>query len=73
MGRLAGFSYQDVVRKLGKLGFEFKRQGKGSHETWSNLSKNLDVTIPKHREIREGTLRAILRQAQIDVDVFLDA
>lgn len=72
MGRLAGFSYQDVVRKLSKLGFEFKRQGKSSHETWSNPSKNLDVTIPKHRELREGTLREILKQANIDVEVFLN-
>nr|WP_309242712.1 type II toxin-antitoxin system HicA family toxin [Limnofasciculus baicalensis] len=30
------------------------------------------TTIPHHREIKEGTLRNILKQAQIDVDVFLD-
>jgi len=32
MGRLAGFSYAEVIRKLKNLGFEFDRQAKGSHE-----------------------------------------
>jgi len=32
MGRLLGFSYTEVIRKLKKLGFEFDRQAKGSHE-----------------------------------------
>jgi len=73
MGRLAGFSYQDVTKKLRKLGFEFFRRGKGDHELWSDESKRIKVTIPKHRELDEGTLRAILKQAQIDVDRFLDA
>lgn len=41
MGKLAGFSYQDVTKKLSKLGFKLKRQGKGSHEIWSNKTKNL--------------------------------
>lgn len=73
MGRLAGFSYKDVTKKLRKLGFELKRRGKGSHELWSNEYKNIDVTIPKHRELDEGTLRAILKQAEIDVEIFLVA
>ena len=31
MGRLAGFSYSEVIRKLKSPGFEFDRQAKGSH------------------------------------------
>jgi len=73
MGRLAGFSYLDVTRKLGRLGFEFYRAAKGDHEIWFNPETNLKTTIPHHREIKEGTLRNILRQAQVDVDIFLDA
>jgi predicted RNA binding protein YcfA (HicA-like mRNA interferase family) len=72
MGRLAGFSYQEVVRKMRKLGFEFYRSGKGNHEVWINPMTKLKTTIPHHREIREGTLRNILKQAQIEVDDFLD-
>jgi HicA toxin of bacterial toxin-antitoxin, len=32
MDRLAGFSYREVARRLRRLGFEFDRQAKGSHE-----------------------------------------
>jgi predicted RNA binding protein YcfA (HicA-like mRNA interferase family) len=73
MGRLAGFSYQEVTRKMRKLGFEFYRSGKGDHEIWLNRVTNLRATIPHHREIREGTLRSILKQAQVEVEDFLKA
>ena len=71
MGRLSGFSYRKVTRKLRKLGFEFYRSGKGDHEIWLNPNTNLRTTVPHHREIREGTLRSILKQAQIEVEDFL--
>lgn len=71
MGRLSGFSYQKVIRKLSKLGFEFYRSGKGDHEIWFNQKTKAKTTIPHHREIKEGTLRNILKQAQIDIDTFL--
>ena len=32
MGKLAAFSYRDVVRRLKALGLEFHRQAAGSHE-----------------------------------------
>ncbi len=32
MGCLAGFSYREVVRRLRTFGFQFDRQGPGSHE-----------------------------------------
>ena len=71
MGRLAGFSYREVTKKLGKLGFIFYRSAKGDHEIWFNPETKQRTTIPHHREIREETLRSILKQADIDVDVFL--
>lgn len=73
MGRLAGFSYREVTKKLGKLGFIFYRSAKGDHEIWFNPETKQRTTIPHHREIKEGTLRNILRQANIDVDVFLNS
>jgi len=36
MGRLAGFSADEVIRKLRRAGFIFDRQAKGSHEIWWN-------------------------------------
>ncbi|MDJ0662109.1 MAG: type II toxin-antitoxin system HicA family toxin [Crocosphaera sp.] len=61
MGRLSGFSYKVVTKKLRKLGFEFYRQAKGDHEIWINTNSNLRTTIPHHKEIKEGTLRNILK------------
>ena len=72
MGRLNGFRYRDVVRKLKACGFEFDRQAAGSHEIWFNSATNLYTTVPNHPgDMPEGTLRAILRQAEIDLDRFL--
>ena len=36
MGRLAGFRYREITRKLRLSGFEFDRQAAGSHEIWFN-------------------------------------
>jgi len=72
MGRLAGFRYKDIVRKLKAHGFQFDRQAAGSHEIWFNSSKKRYTTIPNHPgDMPEGTLRTILRQAGIDPDDFL--
>ena len=72
MGRLSGFSYQKVTQKLRKLGFEFYRSAKGDHEIWFNSTTLCKTTIPHHEQIKEGTLRNILKQAKIDVDTFLN-
>lgn len=73
MGRLANFSYRKVVEKLKKCGFEFYRQAAGSHEIWFNPQTNRYTTIPNHPgDLPEGTLRAILKQANIPVKKFLE-
>lgn len=72
MSRLTGFKYRDIVRKLKKKGFEFFRQAAGSHEIWYNKSTNLYTTIPNHSgDMPEGTVRAILKQANLTVEEFL--
>jgi len=74
MGRLAGFQYRQIIKKLKKLGFEFDRQAAGSHEIWFNPVSEKYTTIPNHPgDMPEGTLRAILRQANITTDKFLSA
>ena len=72
MGRLAGFRYRDVVQRLKSLGFAFDRQAAGSHEIWYRTSDQRYTTIPNHPgDMPEGTLRAILRQADVSVEAFL--
>ena len=66
MGRLSGFSYRD--------GYVFDRQAAGSHEIWRHAVSGRKVTVPHHaKDMAEGTLRAILREAQIEVEAFLRA
>jgi predicted RNA binding protein YcfA (HicA-like mRNA interferase family) len=72
VGRLAGFRYREIVRRLKALGFTFYRQAAGSHEIWFHSAVNRYTTIPNHPgDMPEGTLRAILRQAGVDADDFL--
>jgi predicted RNA binding protein YcfA (HicA-like mRNA interferase family) len=74
MGRLAGFRYREIARKLRARGFSFDRQAAGSHEIWFNPATNRYTTIPNHPgDMLEGTLRSILKQAAIDPDDFLRA
>lgn len=73
MGRLGGFRYREIIRRLKNFGFEFDRQAAGSHEIWFNPQTSRYTTIPNHPgDIPEGTLRAILRQAGITPNAFLN-
>lgn len=74
MGRLAGFRYRTVVRRLKSFGFSFDRQAAGSHEISFNEQTNRYTTVPNHPgAMPEGTLRAILKLAGIPADAFLQA
>ncbi len=72
MGRLSRFKYREVARRLRVSSFAFDRHGPGSHEIWRHTVTGRKVTLPHHaREMAEGTLRAILREAGISVEGFL--
>jgi len=69
MGRLSGFGYREVIKKLKLFGFKFCRQAAGSHEIWFCENTGRYTTIPHHPgDIPEGTLRAILKQAGVSPD-----
>ena len=72
MGRLSGHTYRQIVKRLKVLGFRFERHAAGSHEIWYNEETNRYTTLPNHPgDMPEGTLRAILKQADIDPADFL--
>jgi len=71
VGKLSGFRYREIIKRLKRFGFTFDRQAAGSHEIWYNPSSGRYTTIPNHPgDMPEGTLRAILKQAGIDQDKF---
>jgi predicted RNA binding protein YcfA (HicA-like mRNA interferase family) len=72
MGQLSGCKYREIVKILKKFGFEFHRQAAGSHEIWYNPKSGRYTTIPNHAgDMPEGTLKAILRQANISATEFI--
>ena len=73
MNRLANFSGSDILNFLYKKGFILISQ-KGSHQ---KLRKELEgkvitVIVPNHSELAPGTLRNILRQAEINLGEFFE-
>jgi predicted RNA binding protein YcfA (HicA-like mRNA interferase family) len=73
MGRLAGFTAADVVRKLRRAGFSFDRSAKGSHEIWRNADTRRRTTVPQHPgALPEGLVRAIVAQAGLTANEFLE-
>ena len=55
--------YVELTRKLRRLGIEFRRQARGSHEIWWDPKRTLYTIIPNHprKDIKKKTLAAILR------------
>lgn len=66
--RLPVVSGQDTVRALEKAGFRQISQ-RGSHVKLRNDAGRTAI-VPLHRELAPGTLRSILRQADLPVDEF---
>jgi len=60
----------ECVKALGKVGFVVYRQ-RGSHITMVRKTPPAQTTIPNHKELDRGTLRAIIRQTGLTVDEFV--
>lgn len=65
-------SGRDTLRALEHLGFAKNRQ-RGSHVVLHHAAKRITLTVPDHRELDRGTLRAILRHAGVTVEQFIAA
>jgi predicted RNA binding protein YcfA (HicA-like mRNA interferase family) len=63
-------SGREVVRALAKVGFSEVSQ-RGSHLKLRS-QEGRTVIVPMHRELARGTLRSILRQADLTVEAFID-
>ena len=68
--------YREVTQKLCALGcIELRRTGGGSHRKWNNPLQNRSTVIPDHgaKDLKLGTLKAIVRQLGLDWDEFVQA
>ena len=72
MTSLAGFSGQEVMKKLKRIGYVAVRQ-KGSHVRIVHDDKfRRRITLPMHKEIGVGLLKQILKDVGLDQETFLD-
>ncbi len=71
MSKLPQVKPRDVEKILVKKGFA-GRPGKGSHTVFRHADGRRTVVPGHNRPVRTGTLRAILRQAEISVEEFVE-
>lgn len=67
--------YREAANKLKKLGCEeISRRGKGSHRIWRNGKTNRIAPMPDwgSKDLKLGTLRAIVRQLGLEWDEFIN-
>lgn len=64
-------SWRQVVRILERRGFVFLRQ-RGSHMRFRGIVNGQvqNVSVPRHRELRPGTLNRIIQQSGLPPDLF---
>lgn len=72
MSKLRRVSGKETIEALERLGFIQTRQ-RGSHVVLRKHTAEGDVgcVVPLHEELAIGTLRGILRQAQVSTDEFI--
>ncbi|MBZ0283043.1 MAG: type II toxin-antitoxin system HicA family toxin [Anaerolineae bacterium] len=70
MTKLPSVSGRDCIKVLQKVGFYITRQ-KGSHINLRRDDPFAKTVVPDHKEIKKGTLKAILKDANLTVDEFI--
>jgi predicted RNA binding protein YcfA (HicA-like mRNA interferase family) len=70
--RLPALSWREVVQALSNAGFrEIPGRGKGSHIFVYRDAPAKGITVPRESPIKRGTLRSIIRAADMTVEEFL--
>ncbi len=70
MSKLTNISGKDAVKAFQKLGWKPLGQV-GSHLVMVKPGVRVNLSIPQHRELSIGTLRALIRHAGLTVEEFL--
>ncbi|MBL7223952.1 MAG: type II toxin-antitoxin system HicA family toxin [Candidatus Brocadiae bacterium] len=69
MAKLPVVSGARVVRAFERAGWRIARQ-RGSHVVLIRTGHIASLSVPQHREVAPGTLRALIRAAGLTVDEF---
>jgi len=72
LSKLPVVSGKELCKILSRTGYQIDHQT-GSHIILRNKDlPNRRLTIPNHKEIAKGTFRAIIRQAGLTLEEFLE-
>ncbi len=71
MGRLTNISGKEAVKAFQRAGWQVVGQV-GSHVIMTKPGIRANLSIPQHKELSVGTLRALIRNADMTVDEFLE-
>jgi predicted RNA binding protein YcfA (HicA-like mRNA interferase family) len=71
VGKLANISGKEAARTFQKAGWQPVGQV-GSHLVLIKPGVRANLSIPQHKELSIGTLRALIRAAGITVEEFLE-
>jgi len=71
MGRLSNISGKQAVKAFSKVGWTQAGQV-GSHLVMIKPGVRVNLSIPQHKELGPGLLRALIRDSGLSVDEFLD-
>ena len=72
MARLPRLSGREVVQVFEFLGWEKVRQS-GSHVILVREGHSATLSVPDHKEVATGTLRSLIRRADLTVAEFVEA
>lgn len=71
MPALPIISGADAVRAFSHDGWQAVRQ-RGSHIIMVKEGSHASLSVPNHRELARGTLRSLIRDAEMTTDEFID-
>jgi predicted RNA binding protein YcfA (HicA-like mRNA interferase family) len=71
MGKLANISGKDALKAFGRAGWVLVGQV-GSHAVMTKSGQRANLSIPQHKELSVGTLRALIRAARMTVEQFVE-
>ena len=71
MARLANISGKEAVKAFQKAGWQKVGQV-GSHVVLIKEGMRVNLSVPQHKELSIGTLRSLIKHANLTIDEFLD-
>jgi predicted RNA binding protein YcfA (HicA-like mRNA interferase family) len=71
MSKLPVVLGRECIKVMKKIGF-YEDHHTGDHVIMRRDDPRTTISVPNHRELKKGTLRAIIRQMGLTIEEFVD-